>query len=55
MVVGVWLIVGGWVWLPAMLAALHLVQVLVTTGINGGQYRDLGLLGGALALMILAV
>lgn len=54
-IVGMWLLTGWFLPVSSALALLHLIQVLVMTGINGPQYRDIGLLGGSIALFIIAV
>lgn len=51
-VVGIWLFTGIALPIAAVLAALHLTQVLVVTGIMGPSYRDVGLLGMAAALAL---
>lgn len=50
--VGVWLVTGIVLWIPALLAALHLASVLLVTGIMSPVYRDVGLFAMALALFI---
>jgi hypothetical protein len=52
LLVGVWLALGVWLWIPALAAALHLLQVLLVKGIMGPTYRDVGLLLMALALFV---
>jgi uncharacterized membrane protein YphA (DoxX/SURF4 family) len=51
-VVGIWLFTGIALPLAAFLAALHLAQVLVVRGIMGSEYRDIGLLAMAIALIL---
>lgn len=50
--IGFFLLIDVFTWLAATLAAIHLVIVLVTTGITTITVRDIGLLGGTLALII---
>jgi uncharacterized membrane protein YphA (DoxX/SURF4 family) len=50
-VVGFLLLIDFWTWLAALVAAFHLVVVLVVTGIGNVTVRDIGLLAGMLALM----
>jgi hypothetical protein len=50
--VGVWLFIGVPLWIPALLAAIHLVLVLVVSGIMSPSYRDVGLLAMAVALVL---
>lgn len=51
-VIGLWLLVGWKTWLPSALALLHLLVVVITSGINSFTVRDIGLMGAALALVI---
>jgi uncharacterized membrane protein YphA (DoxX/SURF4 family) len=51
-VVGIWLFTGIALPLASFLAAFHLVQVLVVRGIMGSEYRDIGLLAMAIALIL---
>jgi hypothetical protein len=53
LVVGAWLAVGISLWIPAALAALHLLSVLLAKGIMGPTYRDVGLLAMAVALALM--
>jgi len=50
--VGIWLLTGIYLWLAALLATLHLIQVLIVSGINQTVYRDIGLLFAAAALTL---
>jgi len=50
--VGVFLLINVWVWHAAILGALHLLLVLAVSGINAITVRDIGLMGGALALAL---
>ncbi|MBW3537909.1 hypothetical protein KY386_00275 [Candidatus Parcubacteria bacterium] len=52
---GVWILSGVGLWLAALLAALHLIQVLVSAGVNDVTYRDIGLLLASLALAALTL
>ena len=52
MIIGIMLLLGFWVWIGALLAAIHLVIVLVTSGITDITARDIGLLAGAVALIV---
>lgn len=49
---GLWLLTGIYVWLAALLAALHLVLVLIAAGITDVTYRDIGLLCASITLML---
>ena len=51
-VVGGLLLVGVWIWIASLLAALHLAGVLLVSGIDAVTVRDIGLLAAALALAI---
>lgn len=48
--IGFFLLVDVFTWFFALLGALHLVVVLVTTGITFITVRDLGLLAGLIAI-----
>lgn len=50
--IGVLLIVNLFSWLAGLLGSLHLIIVLVTTGINAITVRDIGLLGATLAITL---
>ena len=52
LVIGVFLLIGFFTPLAALLAALHMVSVLVVTGINDVTVRDIGLLGASTALFL---
>ena len=46
-------LLGNWfVWLASLFGALHLVVVLITSGITDVTVRDIGLLAAAVALTI---
>jgi uncharacterized membrane protein YphA (DoxX/SURF4 family) len=55
MVVGIFLLFNLFTWLAAILGALHIVTVLITTGITEITVRDIGLLCAILALTIEAL
>lgn len=50
--IGTLLLVDVLVWLAALVGALHLITVLTVSGITDITVRDIGLLVGALALMM---
>ena len=50
-IIGLILLLDWKVWWGALLAAMHLTIVLVTSGITDITARDIGLLAGAIALM----
>ena len=50
--VGVLLLVDVFTWIAALAGSFHLAVVLTTVGINAITIRDIGLLGGTLALLI---
>lgn len=50
--VGGLLLVDIATWFAALLGTIHLAIVLIVTGINAITIRDIGLLGGTLALLI---
>lgn len=49
-VIGVLLVLNLFTWLAALVGGLHLLVVLVTTGISNITVRDIGLLAAAFAL-----
>lgn len=49
--IGVLLLIDIWTWFAAFLAAVHLIVVLTVSGIDSITVRDIGLLGGAVALL----
>ncbi|MEX2029074.1 MAG: hypothetical protein WD963_01180, partial [Candidatus Paceibacterota bacterium] len=49
--VGALLLVNSFVWLAALAGAVHLIMVLVVTGITDVTVRDIGILAGMIALM----
>mgnify|MGYP001558659262 CR=1 FL=1 len=51
-IIGTFLLVDFLPWLAALVGAIHLVIVLTVSGITDITVRDIGLLVGALALMI---
>lgn len=51
-IIGFLLIIGVWTWLAGLIGALHLIVVLVTTGISDITCRDIGLLAAAIAIML---
>ncbi len=51
--IGVLLIIDVWTPYMAALATMHLVIVLITSGINAITVRDIGLIGGTLALALI--
>ena len=54
-IVGIMLLIDWQTWIAGAVGALHLVVVLVTTGISDITIRDIGLLGGAAAIAIEAL
>lgn len=52
MAIGTFLLVDFLVWLAAFIGAIHLVTVLVVSGINAITVRDIGLLAAVLALAV---
>lgn len=51
LVIGVMLLLNRFIWLAGLLAALHLVMVLVVSGVNDITVRDIGLLAASAALL----
>lgn len=52
MTIGLFLLVDFWIWLAALVGALHLITVLITVGVTEVTVRDIGLLTATLALMM---
>ncbi|OGI95529.1 hypothetical protein A2917_03170 [Candidatus Nomurabacteria bacterium RIFCSPLOWO2_01_FULL_42_17] len=52
MAIGIFLLFNSFVWIAALLGTLHLIIVLITSGINDVTIRDIGLLGAIVALFI---
>lgn len=50
--IGVLLVANLLTWLAGLVAALHLLGVLVASGINAVTVRDIGLLAAALAIYV---
>jgi len=53
-VIGIWLLTGAFLWLSSLIAGLHLITVLLVTGIMAPSYRDVGLLAAAAGLTLYA-
>lgn len=50
-VVGIFLLIDSFVWLAALMGAIHLIIVLAVSGITDITVRDIGILAATLALM----
>lgn len=50
-VVGALLLFDSFIWLAALVGAVHLITVLTVSGINDVTVRDIGILAAVLALM----
>lgn len=48
--VGALLLINRFIWLGALIGALHIVMVLVVSGINEATVRDIAILGGTIAI-----
>ncbi|PIR69617.1 MAG: hypothetical protein COU47_02585 [Candidatus Niyogibacteria bacterium CG10_big_fil_rev_8_21_14_0_10_46_36] len=53
-VIGFFLLVDVYVWIFGFLGALHLATVLITSGITAVTVRDIGLLGGLIAITLVS-
>ncbi len=51
-VIGILLLIDWWTWLAGLLGTLHLVSVLIVSGITDITVRDIGLLAAALAITV---
>jgi uncharacterized membrane protein YphA (DoxX/SURF4 family) len=54
MILGVWMIIGWRVWIPALIGSTHLAVVLITTTGSWSNIvvRDIGLIAATLALFL---
>lgn len=52
MLIGLLFLIDTWTFAASFIASIHLVVILVTAGINEVTVRDIGLLGGTIALAI---
>lgn len=50
--IGAFLLINFLPWLAALVGAVHLAVIMITSGITDITVRDIGLLGGALAVAI---
>lgn len=50
--IGIFLLIDWKTWLAALVAAVHLIIVLATSGITDITVRDIGLLAAAIAIMV---
>lgn len=51
-IIGIIFLSNSFVWFAALTGTIHLIAVLVTSGINEGTVRDIGLLASTTALVI---
>ncbi len=51
-IIGFLLLIDFWGWIAALLGAIHLIIVLLVSGITDITVRDIGLLAALLAIMI---
>ncbi len=51
LIIGFFLLIEKYTYIFSILAALHLLVVLIVVGINAATVRDLGLLAGSIALI----
>ncbi len=49
-IVGFFLVANRWVWFISLLATLHMLGILIISGVNSITVRDIGLLAIALSL-----
>lgn len=50
--IGLFFLANWFTWIIAFIAAMHLIIILVLTGVDDITVRDIGLLGAALGLMV---
>ena len=53
--IGAFLLINVFTWIAALIGSLHLIVVLVISGINAITIRDIGLLAGTIALFATTV
>ncbi len=53
--IGFLFLINRFVWFAALAATIHLIVVIITSGINEGTVRDIGLLAATIALGIEAL
>lgn len=53
-ILGILLLANAWTFLASFIASVHLLIILITSGINEVTIRDIGLLGGTIALAMSA-
>lgn len=53
--VGLLLLTPWLTWMFALIAALHMVTVVISVGIKGPEYRDVAILGACIALFFLTL
>src|SRR3989338_9854722 len=51
-ILGILLLTNAWTFLASSIASIHLLVILITSGINEVTVRDIGLLGGSIALAV---
>lgn len=55
LLIGLLLIADKWTWIVSLIASLHLLAILVVSGIDTVTVRDIGLLGASAALTLVSV
>ncbi len=51
-VIGLALLLGWKLWITALVASVHLLLILIVSGVTDITVRDIGLLGGTMALFV---
>lgn len=52
LVIGIFLLFNVWVWMASLLASIHLIVILVVSGINEATVRDIAILSGTILLFL---
>lgn len=52
--IGFFLLIDAFVWIAGFAGALHITTVLISSGITDVTVRDIGLLGGLIAITLIA-
>ncbi len=50
--IGILFLINPLIWIAALLGALHLISVLIATGVSDITVRDIGLLGACIAVAL---
>lgn len=51
-IIGFLFLIDKWTWWVSLVASLHFIVILVTSGITDVTARDIGLMGGSIAILL---